>query len=271
MKSIIEEIASRILGAYPQVKQIRSVGYLSKAQDSNYVYNEELEEIGLTDRMGNSGYVRFRSDNNLQGTKTERFGPVMTTYNVPLRLVLMMEQENNASTSLLTVARIVNNIYIQQHGELQTITCEYIGGGSNTKANHLAETGKEITNNNYRIIYADFNVNFLAGEVCSITPNEMNNQCNCTSVLSLGCAPSCDDVTIELDVETGDEVIMSTMFNGSTVEARIEVTESGKVTVPSGTLNEDYLFKLEFYRGVDQLTKEVEGTTYNCFEIKINP
>jgi len=268
MNEIIEKIASDLLGTFRYLKQIRTTGYLSKAQDGNYVYDEELKEIGLTDTMGNSGYIRYRSDNNLSIIKTERFGGVTNECTAPLRLVILVDW-NNSPQALLSIANYLNRYFLNQYNSMQSVTCEYVGGGTNTKANHLAETGKEITNNNFKVIYADFNLKFRDSNFCEPNQSDMK-PCNCGNVLDMGCYASCDNIELDLPTEEGT-VVVSTDFNGSTVELRLEDQESAKVVIPSGSLNEDYTFILEIYQGTERITKEVDEVTYNCFQIKIKP
>lgn len=268
MKELIEKIASDILLRNRYLSQIRTTGYLSRAQDGNYVYNEELQEIGLNDTKGNSGYIRYRSDNNLSIVKTERFGGVTNECTIPLRLVILVDTEN-ASNILLSLANYLNGYFIDEFNSMQSVTCEYVGGGTNTKANHVAETGKEILNNNFKVIYVDFNLKFRDANFCEPNQNEMK-PCNCTNVLDLGCVSSCDDIELDLNIEAGT-VVVSTEFNGSTVELRLLNQTEGKVVIPSGSLNEDYTFILEVYQGTERIDKEMDGVTYDCFQIKIKP
>jgi hypothetical protein len=159
---------------------------------------------------------------------------------------------------------------------VQNVKFEITGGGANTKSNHVAETGKEILNNDFRIFYVDFNLRFTDYTLCDFS-NEIDlpMNCNCENIHDGGCVASCDDITTPF-VATSEQTRIETDFNGSIVRFTLETEIDESVVIPSGLLNEDYTYNLRAFslgEGMTQLTFTVEpsGTEYDCLKIQVKP
>ena len=275
MTEIIKTVASEILRINSEwLSEIRSVGYLVRGTDETIIQGEELEEIGLSDRNGQSGYIRMRQNESFF---TSVLPPVTSDstglrYFLPLRIVLLVKTHLALDVSVM-ISRQLNALNISDNNGVRNIKASNLRGFSNSQIIYKEESGGNQLNNEYRVAAVDFSLSFDDYTNCDvpIIP-ELTMNCRCTNVFDLGCHKSCD--TLEIDVEaTHDNVVVSTKFNGTLVEFNAAQTVGENILIPLSNLNEDYLHTLELYMNGEQVTYQPEpsGTIYDCFKIKTLP
>lgn len=269
-KEIIQEIAESLLSQNDWLSEIRTIGYLSKPSGDRLVVIDGKDEIGITDRSGNSGYIRFRSDTNFRVTKIPSFSSCFQSsrYTYDLRLIVVVKTEAPENIALLLSTQL---------NAIRPITgtqtkCEVQSGGSNSLAIVKTEGGEQW-NNNYRAMYIDFTMSFDWRDDCQLIETDMSCT-NCTNTQDLGCVPHCDEVTIPVDVPSGEYTLL-TIFNGTSVIQKFDFTDedpSGYLTVPMSGLNESYQYDIQIKNSDGEVIEwTIDETTYNCFRIQLLP
>lgn len=277
---IVNTIAAKlVLTNSAWLKQIRSLGYLAKTEAETVIYDQEVKEIGLDDRNGNSGYIRFGSDQNFTVNPIPaKVSKYAYQYKYALRLVIVVKTDYPANINYLLSLQL-NHLDLGSctyaTGTASNIMVQTASGGSNTIANAKNESGVEIKNNNYKVVYIDFVVKFDDHNSCDFTQKIiLPMECGCASILDLECVGSCDDITIPIvSLYTGDATVR-TIFNGNYVTIPVEVVTGEEIVVNAEHLNADYTFNLQvFNEDGEQLTysEDPSGTVYDCFQIKIIP
>lgn len=281
INDIVNTIAQNLVSVNSNwLSQIRTLGYLNKSSDSEtIVYDQEVKEIGLSDTMGNSGYIRFGSDSNFKIEKIQsKVSPFAYRYTYALRLVVVLKTKYPADINYLLTLHLNHLVFTEckyDTGTASNVVVQAVTGGSNPIANTLQESGKKIDNTNYKVLYIDFLVKFDDNNICDFTQKIiLPMDCGCTNKLDVGCYGSC--VTIDLPIVadyTGDATI-ETEFNGNQVIIPIEVINGEAISFRTEHLNADYMFDLKVFDAEgEQITyqEDPSGTIYDCFTIKVIP
>jgi len=274
IQALVTDIAQKLLTANSEwLFSIKTIGQLSKGVEGNYVSDEDFNEIGLTDIRNNSGYIRQRSDVAMTMSEAPRItSNVGYTYSIPYRLVMAIKATNTTDILFLLTRQLRAITYVS-YLDLMNVKCQVIQGGNNTRNIHLTETGKEQTNIEYRVIYVDFNLIFTDYKECDLTDNiETPMDCECTNVFKLGCASTCDTITIEVEATT-ESVIVETQMNGSIHSFNVEQEVGENISIPLEIFNENYTHILKIYDGDHRVTYQPDpsGVEYDCFSIEIKP
>jgi len=274
IQALVTDIAQKLLTANSEwLFSIKTIGQLSKGVEGNYVSDEDFNEIGLTDIRNNSGYIRQRSDVAMTMSEAPRItSNVGYTYSIPYRLVMAIKATNTTDILFLLTRQLRAITYVS-YLDLMNVKCQVIQGGNNTRNIHLTETGKEQTNIEYRVIYVDFNLIFTDYKECDLTDNiETPMDCECTNVFKLGCASTCDTITIEVEATT-ESVIVETQMNGSIHSFNVEQEVGENISIPLEIFNESYTHILKIYDGDHRVTYQPDpsGVEYDCFSIEIKP
>lgn len=276
IRDLLNSLGSHLVSNSGWIDQIRTVGYFRKIQDENgtafTVTDSDINDIGITDTQGNSGYIRFRQDTNIQSQEIRSLatGERAFKYSVPCRIVVLGKDidELAALGGLMTMINRYNASPIQG---VNNILFTARGGSSHSEQVHASETGKEQNNPTYRTIMVDFDLTLEDYTGCAFTVNENSmNSCFCQNILDLGCVGHCDDITIDAQAGEGNAFVI-TNFNGSRVEFAIETTEGEDFSFNAENLNADYTFVFEIVENGEPVTVTVDGTEYDCFRVKIEP
>ena len=274
IQALVTDISQKLLTANSEwLSSIKTIGFLSKGPEGNYVSDEEFNEIGITDIRNNGGYIRQRSDVAMTVSEAPRItSKVGYTYTIPFRLVIALKATNTTDI-LFLLTRQLRGITYTSFQDLMNVKCQVTQGGNNTRSIVVTETGKEITNNEYRVIYVDFNLTFTDYKNCELTENiETPMDCECTNIFKLGCASTCDTLTIEVEA-TDDSVIVETQMNGSIHSFVVEQSIGEQIEIPLEIFNENYTHIFKVYMNNERVTysPDPSGITYDCFSIEIKP
>jgi len=273
VQNLVDNLSSWLLTQNSSwLTQIRTLGYLNRANEGNMVVNDELQEIGLTDTRDNSAYIRYRNDIGFNAVEIPSIASYRCfKYDIPLRIVVLLKTENVNEVNIL-MARLINSYSVLATGQAKNIKCMAYSGGSNTLSIYKNETGKEDTENAFRVFYCDFNLIFddysncdQINEIPSLMP------CNCENILELPCVALCDMIDIGVDATTTGEATVLTEFNGSSIRFSIDVVTGDPIQVPAELLNSDYTFNLQILEGEEVVTRTEGETIYNCFQVQIKP
>ena len=270
---LIENVASFIKSSNVQwLQQVRTLGHLSRSQNGPVVLTDELEEIGLTDVRGNSGYIRFRND---QGWSSQSIpsvtGEPAYRYVFGLKLVVLVKESNPTDLGLL-LTRQLNSYNVLSSGQAKNIRCIATGGSSNTLTVMKGENGADDTNVTYRLFMVDFNLQFDDHQICNFdeSVNNIPMPCNCTQTLELPCVGSCGTILTGFTA-TAQTLTVVSGFNGNRIEFD-HVHEGGEVEIDAQLLNADYTFIIQILDAEGEpLEQTVETVTYNCVSVKIEP
>lgn len=282
MKAIIEDIARQlvILNA-SWLSEVRTVGYRATTEKGVVITDFE-NEIGITDRDGNSGYIRFAADTNFTRQESRALTSCVPSsrYTFKLRLVVIAKTETPEDLALLLSTQI--NALQLTYTNINNIKCSVTSGGSNSAAITRNEGGEQI-NSTYRTVFVDFDLMFDWINDCDQIQIIMNCD-NCTTTLDLGCIQHCETITVHADIAYTGTATLNTFFNGITVTQSFEVTEGEDMEVPLSGLNENYEYSIQF-RDVngevipvfggehEQGHNEGEhvGEEYDCIKITLVP
>lgn len=273
IRELIQDVAEYMMQKNSTwLTQVRSVGYLNRSTDkTDYISTAELEEIGLTDKFGNSGYIRFRNKQDFTVRKSVSMVSCESSYRYtfPLRYVFLVDSVNISDLIFLS------SIQLQQYSttafeSIKNVKVVPMGGNSNTIDVIKQETNTAAVNNTYRAGFIDFNLEFDIAELCDTIQLPMN--CNCNNVYDLGCVTMCDNIDTEIIAELSGDYTLVTEFNGATVSLKFEGEVSKPLLIPTDGLNADYMFDIAIYDPAgERVTFEREGIEYNCVKVKINP
>ena len=274
IQALVTDIAQNLLTANSEwLSSIKSIGFLSKSSEGNYVSDDDFNEIGITDIRNNGGYIRQRSDVAMTIAEAPRItSNVGYTYTIPFRLVVALKSTNTTDIMFL-LTRQIRSIVYPSFGDFMNVKCQATAGGNNTRSIVLTETGQETTNNEYRVIYVDFNLTFTDYKNCELTENiELPMDCECTNIFKLGCASTCDSITIEVEATT-ETIIVETQMNGSVHSFVVEQEIGENITIPLEIFNENYTHILKIYMDDERVTytPDPSGFEYDCFQIEIKP
>lgn len=231
--------------------QTENASWLSEIRGVGYAYTSEIEgkrqiritdfenEIGITDIRVNSGYLRFRNDNNFQSQELPRIVSCARVfrYTYQFRLVVACITSTPENLAFLLATQL-NSMSFDKPTTQITVTA----GGSNSYNVALNE-GSEQINAEYRVVYVDFNLVF--NHKCEPIPVTMDCP-NCTSTLDLGCLQHCDTLTVHADIAYSGTATLHTTFNGNMVVQTFEVTSGEDLEVPMSGLNENYEYVIQF-------------------------
>jgi hypothetical protein len=271
IKELIEDVARQLVVLNASwLSEVRTIGYVQSTTEGK-VITDQLNEIGITDVRGNSGYIRFQTDQNFTREeitrRTTSCNFTSSKYTYRLRLIVVATTETPEDLSLLLSTQINSFAYTGNN-----VRTRVTGGGSHS-ANIVKEEGGSDWNPNYRAIYVDFTLSFDWRNDCDQIAIKMNCD-NCTSTYDLGCIQHCKEVELETVATYTGVATLNTQFNGIVVTQSFDVTEGDPITVPMDGLNENYEYNIQL-RDEDgeiiELTFGSPSENYDCFKIKTQP
>ena len=276
---LIGEVANYLLAQNQSwLRQIRYVGYQNRVSEGDNVTNEEMQEIGLSDRDGNSGYIRFKSNQNFTVSEIKSFNNSRASrFSYDLRMVVVVKSDTPVDINYLLALQFNHfemAVCTVPYGTARNIKTYVTGGGSNTVANAKQESNKESWNNEYKILYVDFRLQFDDQNKCDFTKLiDLPMECNCSTIYNAGCFKICDGIELPVESDYTGTATVVTEFNGNIVKLSIEVTEGEPIVIPANELNANYVFNLAIY---DEENERIEFSidpsgTYDCIQIQTKP
>lgn len=275
IREIIDSISTQLVQSNSWLSEIRSVGYLNRQSIENardkFVVTDGIKEIGITDRSGNSGYIRFSSDQNFTTEESMQYAgcQVMTRFTYFMRLVIVAKTELPENITLLLASQLSKLSFAGY--ESNSVKVRARSGGSNSMAVVQNESGQNQENVNYRTLYIDFTIQFLWNYDCDQI--EIDMACDtCTNPLDLGCHQHCETVSIGTNaLHTGNYTI-KTSFNGVAVTQTFSATKNTEIQIPLENLNENYQFDIRIYDPFgEEITIGLPSEDYDCIRITVTP
>jgi len=274
IRELISDVARQLVTENSGwLSQIRTLGYLQResildARDKLIVTDGE-NEIGITDVRGNSGYIRFRADQNFTRDDIASYTSCASSsrYNYFLRLVVVAKTGTPENVSLLLSTQLNSFVYAGDNFKTRVT-----GGGSHSVNISKAE-GIDQLNNTYRVMYLDFTLSFDWRKDCDQIPFEMDCD-NCLNIYDMGCMQHCGDIELEQVSDFTGTATLNTFFNGNTIVQSFPVTEGETVVIPMDGLNENYEYNIQLKDSAGEVITLVFGSpeeNYDCFKIKLTP
>lgn len=252
------------------LSEIRTLGYLNSTEEGKFV-TDFKDEIGLTDREGNSGYIRFQEGENFSTQEVPRYTSCSssTRYVFRLRLVIAAKTESPENLALLLSTQINSLEFLDK-----TVHARVQSGGSNSPQIVQAEGGEQL-NNEFRVVYVNFNLQFDWRKDCDTIPIIMSCS-NCTSTIDLGCRQHCDAVPTFTPATETATYTLNTFFNGVVVTQSFPVTEGADISVPMAGLNESYEYDIQVRNSDGEIVElkledDPSALNYDCFRVKLLP
>ena len=269
---IINQIAESLLSSNDWLSEIRSIGYLSRptgeGANSKLVVTDGEREIGITDREGNSGYIRFRSDQNFRVQKITAYTSCYPSsrYIYDLRLIVVVK-----TTAPENIAMLLSTQLNSMRPTIGSQTRVDVQSGGTNSLSVVKNEGGEQWNNNYRAMFIDFNMSFDWRDDCSLIVTDMACD-NCVNIYDLGCFPHCDLIGIGQNSNQTGIWTLNTIFNGTSIIQEFAVVSGQEIKIPLSGLNESYQFNIQIKNtsGV-VFTFIIENITYNCVQITLLP
>ncbi|MBL0317148.1 MAG: hypothetical protein IPP69_15825 [Flavobacteriales bacterium] len=270
IREIIDSISTQLVQSNSWLSEIRSVGYLNTVSGEKSV-TDGIKEIGITDRSGNSGYIRFSSDQNFTTEESMQYAgcQAMTRFTYFMRLVIVAKTELPENITLLLASQLSKLSFAGY--ESNSVKVRARSGGSNSMAVVQNESGQNQENVNYRTLYIDFTIQFLWNYDCDQI--EIDMACDtCTNPLDLGCHQHCETVSIGTNaLHTGNYTI-KTSFNGVAVTQTFSATKNTEIQIPLENLNENYQFDIRIYDPFgEEITIGLPSEDYDCIRITVTP
>jgi hypothetical protein len=272
IRELISDVARQLVTENSGwLSQIRTLGYLQNI-DSKIIISDNENEIGITDVRGNSGYIRYRTDQNFtvdELTASERYTSCGSgsRYSYFLRLVVVAKTSTPENVSLLLSTQL--NSFTYTGDKVKT---RVTGGGSHS-VNISKTEGIDQLNNTYRVMYLDFTLSFDWRKDCDQIPFEMDCD-NCLNIYDMGCMQHCGEIELEQVSEFTGIATLNTFFNGNTIVQSFPVTEGEPVVIPMDGLNENYEYNIQLKDAAGEVITLVFGSpeeNYDCFKIKLTP
>jgi len=277
IREIVTEIARQLVSANSWLSEIRVLGYMQQVDDTKAVLDGE-SEIGLTDKSGNSGYIRFASDTNFQAEEdTARMGGCAINQRITygMRMVVAAKTEVPENIALLLTVQLAGLSFNQYPQNRVKVRARQ--GGTNTFSIVKNESGDETWNNQYKAIYLDFIIQFNWQQNCNEINIETDMICdNCSSILDLGCIQRCEEASVGMDATYTGQMSLKTIFNGVQVVSSFDVVEGEDIQIPLTSLNDDYEFNIQLLNSEGNpinivLEDPSDSTVYDCVKIKVIP
>lgn len=281
---LISEISQQLVTENAAwLSEVRAIGYMTKSEDRLVITDGE-NEIGITDREGNSGYIRFmEGGDNFSVTEIPAYTSCKNVfrYTYRLRLVIVAKTNTPENLSLLLASQLNGMTFSDKSAKVRVS-----GGGTNSVQVSLAE-GSEQINPNFRVLYLNFTLQLDLRGDCEI-PVQMACE-PCDNFYDLGCVKHCKTITVHAHVEYTGTATLNTFFNGIMVTQSFEVTETEDLEIPMTGLNENYeyiiqirdedgeIIPLFFDHGHDENGhghgggQGHDGHEYECFKIQLVP
>lgn len=271
VQSIIQDIARQLVTINAAwLSEVRTIGYV--VRDPDIVITDFENEIGLTDRSKNSGYIRFRQDINFNREDIparNSCGIQSSRYTHYLRLVIAAKTTTPEDLSMLLATQL-NSMALTFTG-IDNIKVRVLSGGSNSISITKGEASKDQLNSEYRAVYVDFNLQLDWRNDCDQIQITMACD-NCTSTYDLGCVQHCEDIVISATIAEAGTATLNTNFNGVLVTQSFEVEVGDEITVPMSGLNENYEYSIQILNSSGEVIELTFGdATYDCFTVKLMP
>lgn len=267
---IIDRVSSQLLQSNYWLSEIRSIGYLNTISGDKSV-TDGLNEIGITDRSGNSGYIRFNSDQNFTVEESTAYSgcKVMSKFTYFMRLVVVAKTDVPENITMLLAAQFAKMTFTGY--EANAVKVRARSGGSNSMSVVKNESGQDQENVNYRALYIDFTVQFLWNYDCDQI--EIDMACStCTNPLDLGCHQHCETVAIGTNALHTGTYTIKTSFNGVAVAQTFSATKNTEIEIPLENLNENYQFDIRIFDpNGDEITIGLPSEDYDCIRITVTP
>lgn len=267
---IIQELSTELVTINASwLSEIRAVGYMVSGEAGKIVEIDGLES-GVTDRSGNSGYIRHMEGANFSVEQIPTFNSCVSAsrYTFRMRLVVVAKTSTPENVAVLLSTQLNNFEYSAD----KSVKVRVSQGGSNSYSVVQNEGGEQI-NNEYRAIYLDFTIAFDWRKDCDQISVTMNCT-NCTTVYELGCKQHCESIELPVDSEYTGTATLNTNFNGVMVSQSFEVTTGEPITVPMAGLNEDYEYNIQLRNEEGEVITLSIGSPsvdYDCFSVKLMP
>ncbi len=281
IQALVNKIATSLVTLNATwLTEIRSLGYLQRRPEGDYVTTDGLRDIGLTDREGNSGYIRFESDQNVTVSElSERYSscePIGQRFSVDLRLVVVAKMDLPQDLPFALSVQLASIRFTEDEFKHNNVRARALAFGSHSMANVKTETGKEDLNNENSVVYVRFRIYFDFRQNCDANniPIEMSN-CISEDFVDFGCVQLCEDITLYQDAEYTGLMTLRTIFNGTVVTQSFDVVTDEPIVIPTDNLNADYVFIIELFdaEGVQVMILSNDPTPdeHESVKIKIMP
>ena len=272
INEIVDIIASNLVTDNDWLSEIRSIGYLNRINGITSV-TDTMKEIGLNDREGNSGYIRFENDRNFSIRESpNQYSSCGKSIEITYLMTLVIAAKTAIPESVaLMLAVQFKELNFDTEYPANNVIVYAISGGSNSQSVVPKESGSDQWNQNYRALYVDFSIQFTWDKNCNQIPITMACD-NCTNILDLGCVDHCETHGIGVNATYTGTMTLKTIFNGVSVTQSFDVEYGEEIEIPLEYLNEDYEFNIQLFDiGGEIITKTVDAVEYDCFKIKILP
>jgi len=279
VESLIHSVAQKLVIANASwLSEIRTIGHMLRKSEEGLIITDGENEIGISDRDGNSGYIRFASDVNMTREDIRSLTSCNVTssrYTYRLRLVVVAKTETPEDLTLLLATQI--NSMALTYANIRNIKARVNSGGSNSYSVARGEGAKEQISNTYKAVYIDFSLMFDWANDCDQI--EINMTCdNCIETTDYGCYQHCSDILVLALVAASGVATVNTKFNGIVVTQSITVVAGENITLDLSGWNEDYLYTIQILNA-DGFTIQIYsktdtgkvGVRYDCLTIKLLP
>lgn len=270
INELILSVAQKLVTANASwLSEVRTIGYMNRFEDGLVITDGE-NEIGITDRTGNSGYIRFVD--GAQGFSVEsipsyRSCESSSRYSYRMRLVVVAKTETPENLSLLLSTQM-NSFSFSGHDKGKA---RVTGGGTNSFQIVSAEGGEQL-NTSYRALFIDFTLQFDWRNDC--VPISITMECNnCDETIDYGCVKACSEIELPITITEAQTGTITTMFNGQMIVQPIELPVGEGVVVDLSGLNADYQYTIQV-RGENGEALNIQPSpslSYNCFKVKLIP
>lgn len=282
IKSLIDTVATKLVTLNTWLSEVRAGGYLQKANGDISIIDRYKNEIGITDKRGNSGYIRYRSDQNYtvqELPSSERYSSceiIGQRIAINLRLILVVQSTIPEDIAFLLTVQMNSFQFDTPEFNGKNVRVRVQSAGTNTLANVLTETSQNDLNNDNEVIYIDFQILFDWNQRCDIYNIPIEMECNdCLEPLDLGCKQYCETLELsQVSTYTGI-VTLKTMFNGVSIIRSIDVVDGESISIDLEEFTPDYEYSVSLYNVEgDLIPIQDESPTpveYDCFKLKVTP
>lgn len=283
IQALVNKVAQSLVTLNSEwLTEIRTLGYLQRRPEGDIVTTDGLQDIGLTDREGNSGFIRFESDINFNvqemspSTRYSSCEPIGHRFSVDLRLVVVANTEVPQDLPFALSVQMASIRFTDEEFKNRNVAVRAISGGSHTMANVKTETGKETLNNENAVVFVKFRIYFDYKQNCeAINIPITMNRCEDDNYTDYGCYQLCEGVTLNQNATYTGDMVLHTYFNGISVDQTFEVVIGEPIVVPTENLNADYEFIIELFdNNGERVTIKSNAPTpddYDSFKIKVTP
>jgi hypothetical protein len=262
--------------------EIRTVGYLTKISDSDYVTTDGLQGIGLTDTKGNSGYIRFSNDINFriqempESQRRSSCSVLGQTIALDLTLVLLINSPVPEDVVFGLIVQMNTITFTEDPYKGRNVKIRASSGSSNSVYTTNKETGKQQASNELRAVSIDFRVMFDWMQNCDNT-NIRITMDNCISddFVDYGCIQLCENLTMEQDATYTGNMTMRTAMNGVTIIRTFEVETGEDIELPTETLTAGYSYIIQLFdedgEMIEIQSNDPTPSLHESIKLQVNP